>query len=154
MLMIARPTVVFPHPDSPTRPSVSPRCNWNEMPLTASTSPTRRSSSPPNTGNLTTRFCTSSRVSLVIWNRRFPAVRIEMATHPVAGCVFDQRWFDVRTRLERVRTTGDKLAADGQVHDVGHRARDDREPMRFHAVDARNRSQQSVCVGMKRLAEQ
>ena len=35
---MARPTVVFPQPDSPTRPSVSPRSSVNETPSTARTS--------------------------------------------------------------------------------------------------------------------
>src|SRR6476659_342559 len=154
MLMIARPTVVLPHPDSPTRPSVSPRCNWNEMPLTASTSPTRRNSTPPKTGNFTTRLWTSSSVSLVIGNRRLAAVRIEMATHPVTGRVFNQRRVDIRTRLEGVRAARHELAADGQAIDVGDRSRDDGEPARLGAVDARNRPKQPVRVGMKRLVEE
>src|SRR5215216_3490504 len=37
---MARPVVDLPHPDSPTRPSVSPGLTWNEMPSTAWTAPT------------------------------------------------------------------------------------------------------------------
>ena len=37
--MIARPVVDLPQPDSPTRPSVSPRFMVNETPSTARTSP-------------------------------------------------------------------------------------------------------------------
>src|SRR6185503_348460 len=96
----------------------------------------------------------SSRASLVIRNRRFAAVWIEMAPHPVTGSVFNQRGLDVGTRLERVRTACHELAADGQVMDIRHRSGNDRETARLHAVDARNRSKQSVRVGMKWLAEE
>ena len=54
--MIARPTVVLPQPDSPTRPSVSPLCSWNEMPFTASHLADAAQEIPPNTGNLTTEI--------------------------------------------------------------------------------------------------
>src|SRR5262249_11569887 len=161
MLTIARPTVVLPHPDSPTSPSVSPRCSWNEMPFTASTSPTRRSNTPPNTGNLTTRFWISSRTSLLIRlirqrpvDRRcgrhavrsssgvrlapdggLPAIRVEMAPHPMARRVLNQRRFDIRARLERIRTPRHKLAADGQAVDVGNGAGNHGEPARLGAVD-------------------
>src|SRR5690349_7596909 len=180
MLTIARPTVVLPHPDSPTSPSVSPWCSWNEMPFTASTSPTRRSNTPPKTGNLTTRFWMSSRTSLVIRltrqrvvyrmchgralgsprrirllsDRGLSAVRVEMAPHPMAARVFNQWRFDVRARFERVRTPGDELAADRQAVDVGNGAGNDGESARFGAVDARDRAEQAVGVGMERRGEE
>src|SRR2546423_12042003 len=129
--MIARPTVVLPQPDSPTRPSVSPRCSWNEIRFTASTSPTRRSSTPPKTGNLTTRSWTSRRISVIdgdaspvglAWfrHRRGPAVRIEVTAHPVARRVFNQRRLDVGTRFERIRAARDQPAADRQEVKVQH----------------------------------
>ena len=37
---MTRPVVVLPQPDSPTRPSVSPRRMLKEMPSTAFTAPT------------------------------------------------------------------------------------------------------------------
>ncbi len=57
----ARPVVVFPHPDSPTRPSVSPGAMEKDTPDTAWTSPTlRRKSPPPRTGKCLNRSVTSS----------------------------------------------------------------------------------------------
>src|SRR5678815_5625719 len=171
MLTIARPTVVLPHPDSPTSPSVSPWRSWNEMPFTASTSPTRRSNTPPKTGNLTTRFWMSSRMSLVIRlvrqrvvarrcdrhavrshrgrlasDRGLSAIWVEMAPHPVARRVFNQRRLDIRARFERIRTPRHKLAADGQAVDVGNGAGNHGEPARLGTVDARDRAEQAVRV--------
>ncbi len=40
---IVRPAVVLPHPDSPTKPRVSPACKSNEMPSTALTTDFLRS---------------------------------------------------------------------------------------------------------------
>jgi hypothetical protein len=44
---MVRPTVDFPQPDSPTRPTVSPRLIVSEMSSTARMSPTWRSSTIP-----------------------------------------------------------------------------------------------------------
>ena len=54
-----RPIVVFPHPDSPTRPSVLPRRMVRVTSETAFTVPTsRRSTAPEVTGN-----------SFTVWSR-------------------------------------------------------------------------------------
>jgi hypothetical protein len=58
---MSRPTVVFPHPDSPTRPSVSPPWISKLTPSTARTRPTVRMSSPPLTGKCFTRSRTTTR---------------------------------------------------------------------------------------------
>ena len=59
--MAARPVVLLPQPDSPTRPSVSPFSTSRLMPLTALTlSPVRP------TGNSTTRFSIRSSASPVL----------------------------------------------------------------------------------------
>ena len=55
-----RPVVDFPQPDSPTRPSVSPRSTEKEIPDTACTSPTTRRKNPARIGNVFTRSTTSS----------------------------------------------------------------------------------------------
>jgi hypothetical protein len=46
--MMERPSVVLPQPDSPTRPSVSPRRMVNETPSTAWTVPTTLPQQPPH----------------------------------------------------------------------------------------------------------
>src|SRR5687767_10049155 len=96
--MIARPTVVFPLPDSPTSPSVSPCCRVNDTPLTACTSPVFRSSSPPDIGNLTCRSLTSRMGGMFVGDS------VEMAADEVTGRALDQRRLDVRAWLEPVRT--------------------------------------------------
>ena len=59
-LNMARPTVDLPHPDSPTRPRVSPRRMVKVTPSTAFTSPTWRSSSTPLLMGNQTRSSSSS----------------------------------------------------------------------------------------------
>ena len=46
-----RPVVVFPQPDSPTTPSVSPRATSNDTSFTACTAPTSRAKIPFLMGN-------------------------------------------------------------------------------------------------------
>ena len=55
-----RPVVDFPQPDSPTSPSVSPRCTEKLTPETAWTSPTLCRNSPARIGKFFTRSFTSS----------------------------------------------------------------------------------------------
>src|ERR1700734_1127515 len=57
-----RPIVVFPQPDSPTSPNVSPARTVNDTPDTALTLATRRCrTAPEGTGDSFTRAGTSSR---------------------------------------------------------------------------------------------
>src|SRR6266542_3192460 len=61
---MARPVVDLPQPDSPTRPSVSPRLMENDTPSTARTAPTLRWKMMPwVSGKCITRSRTSSSVS-------------------------------------------------------------------------------------------
>src|SRR3954471_9604256 len=60
---IVRPTVVLPQPDSPTRPSVSPRLIENVTSSTAFTQATVRCRRPPRTGKYLTKRATSSIVA-------------------------------------------------------------------------------------------
>ena len=57
---MSRPTVVLPHPDSPTRPTVSPRRTTRSTPSTAWTVPTWRCMMPPLIGKCLTRPRTST----------------------------------------------------------------------------------------------
>ncbi len=56
----SRPRVDFPHPDSPTMPSVSPARSASDTSLTAWTVPTCRLKMPALTGNSLTTFDASS----------------------------------------------------------------------------------------------
>src|SRR2546428_9941117 len=63
---ITRPSVVFPQPDSPTSPSVSPRRIVRDTPSTAFTAPTWRwMMNPFVMGKCLTRLRTSRRTSLL-----------------------------------------------------------------------------------------
>src|SRR3990172_6554662 len=59
---IVRPAVVFPHPDSPTKPSVSPSWMVKLMSSTALTQALVRWSSPERTGKYFTKRLTSTKV--------------------------------------------------------------------------------------------
>ena len=56
---MARPVVVFPHPLSPTNPSVSPSLITRSIPSTALTWPVTRLKTPVRTGKCFFRFLTS-----------------------------------------------------------------------------------------------
>src|SRR5215212_10236900 len=58
-----RASVLLPHPDSPTSPSVSPRRTERSTPSTAFTCPTVRCSTPALMGKCIFRFLASSRYS-------------------------------------------------------------------------------------------
>src|SRR5215472_3194891 len=60
-LMMVLPKVVFPQPDSPTSPSVSPGATERETPSTALTLPIERLRKPPLLGN---HFCRSTVVRM------------------------------------------------------------------------------------------
>src|SRR5262249_17740936 len=134
MFTIARPVVVFPQPDSPTSPSVSPRSSVNDMPSTARTSPVRRSSRPPKTGNLTTRSFTSRMGGIALAGQA-----VQVAADEVAGRPLDERRLRAFARFEARRAAAGELAARREVEDVGHRAGDRRQPLGLLAVDARQR---------------
>src|SRR5579864_2597263 len=139
MLMIARPTVVFPQPDSPTSPSVSPRPSVNDTPSTAPTAPTCRRSTPPKTGKRTWRSWTSRMESM--WS-----AGIQVTAHDMFRRHLDERGFRVSAGLEALRATRHKLAAGWKMEDVRYVAGNDGEPLRFDTVDARNRAEQPLRI--------
>src|SRR5687768_15380508 len=149
MLTMARPTVVLPHPDSPTRPIVSPRWRVNDTPSTARTSPFFRGMMPPKTGKRTFRSCTSRMTSEVSM-----AVVVEVAPYPVIWRGFDERWLDAGTRLEPLGTTGRELAADGKVVNIWNRSRNRRQAVSLRSVNARQRPEQPPRVRVQRVVKQ
>src|SRR5947199_2151524 len=149
MLMMARPTVVLPQPDSPTTPSVSPFSSVNDTPSTARTSPVFLNSRPPNTGNLTFRFLTSRMCGIF-----FVGDSVEVAADEMARRALDQHRLDIGARLEPVRATRGEFAAGRQIENVGHRARNRRQALGPGAVDARQRAEQPARVRMHRISEQ
>ena len=61
-----RPNVVFPHPDSPTSPRVSPLFILKFISVTAFTEPTSRPNKPPLIGKVFDRFFISNKYSLIV----------------------------------------------------------------------------------------
>src|SRR5436190_12476350 len=145
---MARPTVVLPLPDSPTRPSVSPCSRVNDTPATACTSLFLRSSTPPNTGNLTSRFLTSRMVGMFVGDS------VQVAAHEMSGRALDEPRLDIGARLESIGAARGEFAAGRQIENVGHRAGDGGHALRLIAVDAGQPSDQAARVGMHRLLEQ
>src|SRR5262245_7497049 len=87
--------VVFPHPDSPTRPSVSPPLILKLMPSTALTQPCGRPSKELPTGKCFLRSRTSSSGSPIGGPLGEPAPYEGPLTHPmllrlVAAAAFDR----------------------------------------------------------------
>src|SRR5688572_10058194 len=147
--MTARPTVVLPHPDSPTSPSVSPRRSVSETSSTARTAPVRRGMTPLITGKLTLRSVTSRIASWVSMT-----VIVQVTADPMPGRHFDERRFLVRAWFEAFLAARRELAADGQPVNVGDRAGDGLQPRRSLAVDPWQRRQQPARVRMERVVEQ
>src|SRR2546422_259022 len=85
ILRMARPVVLLPQPDSPTRPRVSPRRTSNDTPSTAFTLPTwRRTTAPAITGKWTFRSVTSRTMSGA-------ELGMEMAGGQMVGRALDQQ---------------------------------------------------------------
>ena len=157
--MIARPTVDLPHPDSPTRPSVSPRPIESVTPSTALTSPTWRSrTSPLLIGNQT-------RSSSTLDEHVAHATPSRARCHASAGTGLTHRasW-PVLHRAERrhvVQALVDHVAAarrertrGGRAEHVARRAFDRLELRATCRVETRNALQQAERVRMARSREQ
>ena len=102
-LMIARPVVDLPHPDSPTRPSVSPASTEKQTPSTACTAPTLplRSRCPWRIGKCFLRSLTASRIGDGGRGRsavRFGFVRAETCHRVVAPELEGRRDLGRRSR--------------------------------------------------------
>src|SRR3990167_7341014 len=150
MLTIARPTVVLPQPDSPTRPIVSPRTSASDTPSTARTSAFFRGMTPPKTWKLTRRSCTSRMTSPDITM----AVVMQVAADPVRRRGLDERRLEIAARVEPLGTACAERAAGRQQVDVRHRSGNRRQAAGPVAADLRQRCEQASRVGVQRMAEQ
>src|SRR5947199_218611 len=140
-----RPSVDLPQPDSPTRPSVSPRASSSETPSTArSTSRLvrfRRSVALRPTGKLISRSVTSSS-GLGTYDHRlaarvFGAVLVIETTHGAAAEV-DQRDRPLGTVRPHEAAARMEATAGRRRGEVGWRA-GDRGEVIADAVEARHR---------------
>src|SRR5262245_41989286 len=118
ILSTARPVVLLPHPDSPTRPRVSPRRTSNEMPSTAFTLPTwRRTTAPAMTGKWTFRSFTSRTVSGA-------ELGMEKTGGQMVGSARHQRRALAAADVGGAAAARREGAARRQVGEVGRRALD------------------------------
>src|SRR5262245_16092843 len=139
--------VVFPQPDSPTRPSVSPRSMAKLTPSTALTQPRTPLSSEPPTGKCFLRSRTSSSGSPTRRLRRGqPAARGAATVQPYVRRLLDP------AALHRARAARMEAAAERQARQVGGLAGDDVE-WRAHA-ELGNGVEQGARVGMLRIVEE
>src|SRR3989441_7723761 len=100
---ITRPSVVFPQPDSPTSPRVSPRRIVRDTPSTAFTAPTWRwMMNPFVIGKCLTRLRTSRRTSL-------PATMLTTHAPPCVACHREARSADA------ISLAGDCFASPSQA---------------------------------------
>src|SRR6202167_2083678 len=121
MLTIARPTVLLPQPDSPTRPSVSPCSSANVTPSTAFTSAVFRLRTPPTTGKLTRNWS----ISRIFMDSKIftasPSSRVhQMAAHPMSGRYLDEGRLDLGATFEPLFAAGFEFASGGQIENAGN----------------------------------
>ena len=149
---MVRPSVDLPQPDSPTRPSVRPASTRKATPSTARTWPIVRRSRGERTGKYVLRSCTSSSALM-------PALSPARSPRPERSSGRDGRAREDRAAARhrrsgsRARATVAKAAAGRPVERRGDRALDRDQPV-LPAIEARDRAQQRIGVGMPRRAEQ
>src|ERR1700730_13370219 len=114
-----RPIVVFPEPDSPTSPSVSPRLIRNVTPSTAFTSATWREKTPAVIGKYFVTSCTSTS---------------DCGSRPIASIALRSAAIGARSRIrsqlakiERLVVLVQPAAREVTVAEIDERRRLDRE---------------------------
>ena len=150
---MVRPSVDLPQPDSPTRPSVRPASTRKATPSTARTWPIVRRSRGERTGKYVLR-------SLHLEQRAHTALRLRLvrldrkeAAGAMAGRERIERRHGIGAARSRARATVAKAAAGRPVERRGDRALDRDQPVLL-AIEARDRAQQRIGVGVPRRAEQ
>src|SRR5712692_5901429 len=136
-----RPVVDLPQPDSPTKPSVSPRRISNDTSSTAWTRATSREKSPPRIGKYFLRFLILSSGVSAMGGTPLPLV--EPAGDFVARLDFFEHGVLLRAHGLYERAARSEAAAGGDVAPQrGDRARDGLEPapLRRGQIDAWDRA--------------
>src|SRR5690554_651986 len=116
--MTVRAAVDLPQPDSPTRPSVSPRRRSKLMPSTALTSPTwRRNTTPWRSGKYFLRSRTSRMFSVFASGIEGDLLVVVAATDPARADVVRRRVLG-ETVVATERTARVERTAAGDVGQV------------------------------------
>src|SRR5690348_7852358 len=153
-----RPVVVLPQPDSPTRPSVSPRRTVKLTPSTAFTAAAGAANMPPPTGKCLTRFSTSSSASLM---RGFHRLRLaELGRYPAGRSMTRRQRLErrcVAAALDAIGAARREGAAGRKTREVGGLPLDRIEARAARLVEPRHRAQQAervrvarVCIELRR----
>ncbi len=150
---MVRPSVDLPQPDSPTRPSVRPASTRKPTPSTARTWPIVRRSRGERTGKYVLRSCTSSSARHTRLGLRLVRLDRKEAAGAMAGRERIERRHGIGATRSRARAAVAKAAAGRPLERRGDRALDRDQPV-LPAVQARDRAQQRIGVGMPRRAEQ
>src|SRR5689334_519522 len=123
-----RPVVVFPHPDSPTSPSVSPRVSAKLTPATARTRPRVLLKSPVETSNSLTRSVTSRMgASAGDGMDVGELLRLPARAHVPTVADLAQRWTLGETPVDAECAARDEGAALGKPAQIGRLALDGRQ---------------------------
>src|SRR5262249_100805 len=145
-----RPVVDLPQPDSPTSPSVSPAARSKLTSLTACTHSKGEKMPPPITNSFTS-LSTRSRGSVMAgpWS-------CQDAGGLVARRYLAQRRRCLEAHRARESASRREATAGGRVQQVRHCAPDDFETgfAGCGRVDAWDRTDQTLRVGMSRMTEQ
>src|SRR5215207_8187337 len=142
--------VDLPQPDSPTIPSVSPRCSWKDTPSTAWTSPTcRLNTTPLVNGKCLTRSCTSRTTSSGGLEAAIEHLTGEVACAGPAGDDLEKGRPLIQAHRLRVRATRVELASRRDSHEVGRQALDRRQVLALE-IHARDGLQQALGVRVRR----
>src|SRR5208282_3403573 len=160
-LIINRPSVDLPDPDSPTSPTVSPAKIWRLTCCTAFMVSARRANRPSEpAGNSLLRF--SVRIS-----GRAPAAALAARCNSAGAGELDpdtgdimvwslgfERRLDPRAVVDLERASRMEPASARRISRAGDRARYRLQARAFYSAGARNRRQQPARVRIERVAEQ
>ena len=153
-----RPVVDLPQPDSPTRPSVSPGAMSKLTPSTAcTTSALRAEQAAADREVLDQVLDAQERLNRLAHRAAISSAgSIEHAGDLVAAADLAQRRHRLAALRHRVAAARREAAAGRRLEQARHHARDRLEPrlLRRRRVDARDRADQALRVGMARIGEQ
>src|SRR5260221_1695808 len=152
----ARPAVDLPQPDSPTRPKASPSRTVNEMPSSARTVTVRERGKPRVTvKNLRKPVTVRTGSAMAGLARGLTRRGAQPAAHPMIRRVGkrDERRIAPRADLLAQGAARGEAAARRHGADRRYLAGDRAQP-RGIAIDARNRAQQQLGIGMSRPREE
>src|SRR5262249_42306668 len=157
---MVRPTVVLPHPDSPTRPTVSAGPTLKLTSSTACTKPMVRRSSPRRTGKYFLRPFTSSTAALSGIGGTHDLVGMP-AGRPVLRGLLLVGWILLAAHVAGKGAARRETAAGRQIAEGGHNAGNFLQPLHGDPIPAlvdagqtRNGVEEAARIGVARPGKQ